>query len=117
MTVVTGRSEAAARDVAAIENGSGVLRAETGMRDPLPKTNDGRGSVHVEFRRCGKANCRCSRGLPHGPYYVRRWREHGRQRKLLVPREELREVLLAIEERRALGSASAMVNSLRSVGP
>lgn len=42
------------------------------------------GSVHLEWRRCGETICRCASGRLHGPYYVLRWREAGRQRKKLV---------------------------------
>jgi hypothetical protein len=57
---------------------------------PLP------GSLHREWRRCGKANCRCSRGHLHGPYWVRRWWEPGRQRKAYVPRRQVDQVAAAI---------------------
>jgi hypothetical protein len=30
-------------------------------------------------------NCRCSRGLLHGPYVYKHWRENGRQKKEYVP--------------------------------
>jgi hypothetical protein len=74
---------------------------------PLP------GSVHLEWRRCGKPNCRCAKGRLHGPYYVRRWREGGRQRKELVRPENLLVVLAAIEERKGLAPASRIAESLR----
>jgi hypothetical protein len=57
---------------------------------PLP------GSLHLEWRRCGKASCRCVRGALHGPYVVRRWREHGKQRKVYVPRQRVEEVTAGI---------------------
>jgi hypothetical protein len=57
---------------------------------PLP------GSLHVEWRRCGKANCSCARGALHGPYWVRRWWEHGKQRKAYVPRDRIVEVVASI---------------------
>ncbi len=71
------------------------------------------GSLHIEYRRCGKPNCRCAAGQPHGPYVVRRWREGGRQRKALVKPEDVPAVLAAIAERRALGSVAQIVKSLR----
>src|SRR5690242_12776830 len=37
------------------------------------------GSVHLEFKRCGRPNCRCRQGLLHGPYLYRHRREGGRQ--------------------------------------
>jgi hypothetical protein len=52
------------------------------------------GSLHLEFKRCGRARCRCRRGFLHGPYVYRRWREDGRQRKAYVPMKRLSEVLL-----------------------
>jgi len=59
------------------------------------------GSLHLEFKRCGRARCRCRRGFLHGPYVYGRWREDGRQRKAYVPMKRLSEVLLNIENQRA----------------
>jgi hypothetical protein len=67
--------------------------------ETLPKTAVG--SLHLEFKKCGRANCRCQRGLLHGPYLYRHWREHGRQRKEFVPMKRLDEVLLEMEHQRA----------------
>jgi hypothetical protein len=72
---------------------------ETKMTRALPKTVFG--SVHLEFKRCGRPNCRCRRGLLHGPYLYRHWREDGCQRKAYVPMKRLSEVLLEIERQRA----------------
>ena len=73
------------------------------MRDAplaaLPKMT--LGSLHLEYKRCGRPNCRCRVGFLHGPYLVRRWRESGRQRKAYVPMKRFTEVLLEIEKRRA----------------
>ncbi|MGO8842723.1 MAG: DUF6788 family protein [Methyloceanibacter sp.] len=55
------------------------------------------GSLHLEFKRCGRPQCRCRRGLLHGPYVYRHWREAGRQRKVYVPMKRLGDVLLEIE--------------------
>ena len=74
------------------------------------------GSLHLEWRRCGKSNCRCAKGIQHGPYIVRRWRENGRQRKQLVPAEHLLETIAAIGERRALAPVSCIKKSLQSSG-
>jgi hypothetical protein len=54
--------------------------------EPLP------GSLHLEWRRCGKGNCRCQRGEQHGPYVVRIWYEAGRRRKAYVPRDRVAEM-------------------------
>lgn len=58
----------------------------------LPRTARS-GSVHVEFKRCGKSNCRCNKGLRHGPYYYHYWREHGQLRKRYVRADRLTETL------------------------
>jgi hypothetical protein len=73
----------------------------------LPKTQVG--SLHLEFKKCGRANCRCQRGLLHGPYLYRHWREHGRQKKESVPMRRLSEVLLKMEEQRAEAGRPAEV--------
>jgi len=80
--------------------------------DVLPKMLNG--SLHLEWRKCGRRNCRCAQGYAHGPYVVRRWREGGRQRKMLVRAEDLPSVLAAIEGRRALGSVSGIRASLHA---
>lgn len=66
----------------------------------LPK-EAGIGSVHLEFKRCGKPTCRCGRGLLHGPYVYHHWRERGRQKKAYVAMARLTETLEAIEHQRA----------------
>jgi hypothetical protein len=83
--------------------------------NPLPKIDPLPGSVHLEWKRCGKANCRCRLGRMHGPYYVRRWREGGRQRKAYVPAIELAVTLLAIEAfREVFPSTSSMIALVES---
>ena len=72
---------------------------ERKSREPLPKAAV-KGSLHVEWKRCGKPTCRCRSGALHGPYYSRRWRVGGRQRKEYIPKDVVLSVLLAIETRR-----------------
>lgn len=50
--------------------------------NPLPKTLPG--AVCEQWRTCGRKNCRCARGQPHGPYYYRFFRVNGRLRKEYV---------------------------------
>jgi hypothetical protein len=52
------------------------------------------GSVHIEYKRCGKATCRCANGSEHlhGPYFYRHVWENGRQRKEYVPVASVKEV-------------------------
>jgi uncharacterized protein DUF6788 len=54
------------------------------------------GSLQPEWKRCGKPRCRCASGQLHGPYWVHRWREDGRQRKAYVPRDRVASVQAAL---------------------
>ena len=74
-------------------------RQDVKKAQPLPK--GAVGSLHLEFKKCGRPNCRCQRGLLHGPYLYRHRREGGRQRKAYVPMKRLGEVVLAMERQRA----------------
>lgn len=67
-----------------------------------PKMEAQPGSLHVEWKRCGKRSCRCASGKMHGPYWYRRWREGGRPCKAYVPRARVPEVAAAIARWRAL---------------
>jgi hypothetical protein len=68
----------------------------------FPKITPLPGSLHTEWRRCGKANCRCARGYLHGPYWVRRWWECGRQRKAYIARHRFAAVAAGIAAWRRL---------------
>ena len=50
--------------------------------------------------RCGKPNCRCTRGDPHGPYWVLRWREGATHRRRYVRPADLAAVRAEVERRR-----------------
>jgi hypothetical protein len=58
---------------------------------PLP------GSLHLEWRTCGKANCHCARGQRHGPYLVRRWWQAGKQRKTYIRKADVADAMAGIE--------------------
>jgi hypothetical protein len=58
---------------------------------PLP------GSLHLEWRTCGKANCRCAHGTPHGPYLVRRFWQDGKQRKAYVRKTHVAAAMAGVE--------------------
>ena len=47
------------------------------------------GVVCRQWVRCGRKNCRCAHGRPHGPYHYRFWRDGGRLRKAYVRRADL----------------------------
>ena len=67
------------------------------------------GSVHLEFKRCGKPKCRCCWGLLHGPYVYRHWRELGRQKKAYIPMTSLNKTLEAIDHQRAQSPTTAEI--------
>jgi hypothetical protein len=83
-------------------------QAETG--EALPKTAVG--SLHLEFKRCGRPKCRCRRGLLHGPYLYRHWRDRGRQRKQYIPINRLSHVSAAMERQWAERARPAEVRHL-----
>ena len=62
----------------------------------FPKTDPLPGSLHLEWRRCGKGNCRCAHGSPHGPYAYRYWYQHGHRHKAYVPHARIEEVAAGI---------------------
>ena len=74
----------------------------------LPKMAALPGSVQLRFVRCGKPGCRCARGVLHGPYFRRVWREHGRTRARYVPLshlDETRQAVAAWRQRHPSGRA------------
>jgi hypothetical protein len=54
--------------------------AQNEIHQTLPKSC----AVCVQWKRCGRAGCRCTYGLLHGPYYCLFWRIDGRLRKRYV---------------------------------
>lgn len=68
------------------------------LGESLPKTAAApayRFAVCAQYVKCGKPNCRCASGQPHGPYYAAFWKENGRIRKRyirLADVEQMREL-------------------------
>ena len=62
----------------------------------LPKN----GAVCQQFVRCGKTNCRCTRGELHGPYFYLFWRENGQLKKEYIRRENVEQVRDSCEVKR-----------------
>jgi hypothetical protein len=90
--VVYSRQEAQ-RDVTRLGRGRLVDK----YAQIYPKTGGLSGSLQPEWKRCGKAACRCMQGgPPHGPYWTRRWRSGGLTRKAYVRKEDLDQVRAAI---------------------
>ena len=68
-------------------------RAKTKSQSLQPKMLDG--YVRAERVKCGKANCKCSRGVLHGVYYYRYTWDAGRRCKSYVKRSEVEQVRAA----------------------
>lgn len=61
-----------------------------------------KGAVFASYARCGKSNCKCTRGSKHGPYY--HWYQwySGRVTKKYVPLAQVEEVRAACARHRLL---------------
>ena len=60
-----------------------------------PKMEPLAGSIQIEFRRCGKAGCRCARGFLHGPYFRLVQRVGDRTTRRYVPLHAVADVARA----------------------
>jgi hypothetical protein len=88
------------------------------MRESLPKT-DGKtgktskmrlaelldlpGSIHIQYVRCGRPNCRCASGRRecwHGPHFYYFYRLEGKNRKRYVRRDQVEWIRSICEVRR-----------------
>lgn len=82
-----------------------MRETETENSKPLPKIPPAgmlNGAVCAQYKRCGKANCKCARGELHGPYFYRfQWHE-GKVIKEYVPLSQVKEVRAACARYRAL---------------
>jgi hypothetical protein len=83
---------------------------EIDERDGIP------GCVIAQYRRCGKARCRCARPgePPHGPYFYHYRRESGRAHKRYLRRADApRVVALCARHRAHLVDGRATARLLR----
>lgn len=71
-------------------------RAASDPEGPLP------GTVCEQFIRCGKPNCRCRKGEPHGPYFYRIWRDGPTVNKVYVCAQDLARVRGQCDQYRVL---------------
>lgn len=51
------------------------------------------GLPHNVFRRCGKVNCRCNRGMLHGPYLALSVNKNGKKKIVMVNKSDQLTVL------------------------
>ena len=63
----------------------------------LPK-NGAVGTLHLEFKRCGRPRCQCTKGLLHGPYVYLHRRSGKRQKKVYVAMRDVGQLVLWLEE-------------------
>ena len=73
------------------------MRSENTSVDSLP--NELPGTVHRQYVRCGRPECRCADGELHGPYYYRFFWGDGKMRKRYVRPGRLKETTAACKRR------------------
>lgn len=83
--------------------GPDPFRAAGDLEEPLP------GTVCAQFIQCGKPNCRCRKGLPHGPYFYRIWRNGRTVEKAYVRASDVERV------RRQCAQYQALDEQLRAL--
>ena len=66
-----------------------------------PKIESVRGSLMAQYKSCGRANCRCSKGSKHGPFFYHVWYVRGRRHKRYVRKADLEQTKAGIEALRA----------------
>ena len=57
------------------------------------------GTVHQQFKKCGKATCKCARGELHGPYFYHFVRVGGKLKKRYLKASEVEQVQAACRTR------------------
>jgi hypothetical protein len=62
------------------------------IQKSLPQITPLPGSVCVQWRRCGKVNCKCAKGELHGGYYYHFYYVRGKLHKQYVKKREVLQV-------------------------
>jgi hypothetical protein len=75
--------------------GAGSARAAHVFAETFPKIP----ALVIDYKRCGKACCRCEAGRLHGPYHYLRWREGTVQRRCYVRAADVPAVLAILDRR------------------
>jgi hypothetical protein len=73
---------------------------ETKNGESTSKIEPLEGYLEAQKVRCGKPNCKCSKGELHGPYYIRRWERRGKKCSKYVKKSELSTVIAGISARK-----------------
>jgi len=68
------------------------------------------GTISTRFVRCGKPQCHCHNGVPHGPYHYHVYREvrDGKRVRVsrYVPANQVADLMAELESRRRLTNAA-----------
>lgn len=91
---------------------------KTKSKKMLPKIMPG--TVHAQYVRCGKDNCRCAKGELHGAYYYHFVRVGGRLRKRYLKASEVEQMQIAcgsrqIEKRKQIEKSEKQWSKLREI--
>jgi hypothetical protein len=73
------------------------MRREKNSRELSPKIQPIRGSLMAQYKRCGRANCRCASGSKHGPFFYHVWYAQGTRHKSYVKKADLVRISAGIE--------------------
>ena len=87
-----------------IVSGSGSSRSKK-IDESLHKmitTPAYRFAVCAQYVKCGKPNCKCALGQPHGPYFAAFWKENGRIRKRYIKLADVEQMRELSEQPRLL---------------
>jgi hypothetical protein len=72
-------------------------RAKTKIQKTLPKLEPLPGAVCIQWKRCGKPNCKCAKGELHGAYDYHFFYVDGKLHKKYVKKAEAVSMKLAVE--------------------
>ncbi len=78
------------------------------------------GTVHAQYVRCGKANCKCARGELHGAYFYHFVRVGGKLRKRYLKAVEVEQIkksctLRQQQEKRRRDDSKTVWNLIRQI--
>jgi hypothetical protein len=73
------------------------MRHEKKSESFTPKIEPLRGGILIQFKRCGRSNCKCINGSLHGPYYYRVWMVRGIRFKSYVRKADFDRIKAGIE--------------------
>ena len=77
------------------------MRRENNSAEISPKIEPIRGSLMAQYKRCGRVNCRCARGIKHGPFFYHVWYVQGIRYKSYVKKADFDRINAGIEAFRA----------------